>query len=475
MASIDTQSFNARAGLVLKPLPNNALQTSAACRLGGHPNLPDGLEWPHVNGTPFHFFAQIDLGLLPRENGSETSMPEMPSHGTIFVFLCLEYCMSDVDPVILYTDHSLDGVPERMPPENTAHLLNNDLELSGMVHEDGVSEAGTSFRVQNVDVLPFNSYPSGWPIWGDWDGRQEAELEQLLGRLPSLPDPHLPPEGIDAPWMSALPERYQKNRMLAKATLNWEDLFDWAKESYMELLSLLRGAAKENGPQNINPSARPYVEELDALWEQANWTHHKYHFWLLYFQVFLSPGADYPIDYRFRHFMEIAQGCRGKVPKRVRQNFIQVIQDLEQAAQKDEMLALQPIDLPEYAHIRAKDLADAVANALRVLQPQRTGPVPRRALPKNWDEYVVHKTTLPDVVERGFRGAGMGIIPLQMFGYGYLLQDAAWKHRDDVLLLQIGDGFGTPLTTVELIQVWISPANLTAGRFDKIYATWEAT
>ncbi|OJI95159.1 hypothetical protein LY10_04126 [Planktotalea frisia] len=44
MASIDTQSFNARAGLVLKPLPNNALQTSAACRLGGHPNLPDGLE-----------------------------------------------------------------------------------------------------------------------------------------------------------------------------------------------------------------------------------------------------------------------------------------------------------------------------------------------------------------------------------------------------------------------------------------------
>ncbi|KAA0913859.1 DUF1963 domain-containing protein [Aquicoccus porphyridii] len=467
-----------RTGLILKPLPDRAEPFNTAYRIGGAPNLPEGLSWPMPHGTPYHFFAQVDLALLRQNCPAGTELPDMPETGTLFIFLCLEHWMDDPQPVILYTQEPLESVPERAPPENLAHLLDNDTALAGLVHEEGVSEDGKLLRRQNVDVLPFTSFPDGWLKDDELSQRQMDELETLLGRLTPLPDPHAPPEGVEAPWMSELPLRFRQDTKLAKAHLDWEMLFDWSKEIYMGLLDLIRDKLRDNVPQNMPPQRRPGIDEINELWERANWEHHKYQFWLLYLQVFLNPDSDYPFDFRLRHFMEISQMCRGKVPARVRRNFCALIADIEQAANDGTMVHLEPVALPEYAAIAAEDLAEVARKALAVLKPRRTGPEPRRPAPANWDEYVIRETTLPERTKNNYNLAGTGIIPLQMFGFGYLLQSAAYENQDKELLLQVGDPFGTPLSFANhgaVIQIWITSHDLKAGQFDSATATWEFT
>lgn len=170
--------------------------------------------------------------------------------------------------------------------------------------------------------------------------------------------------------------------------------------------------------------------------------------------------------------------CRGKVPARVRRNFCALIADIEQAANDGAVVHLEPVPVPEYAAISAEDLAEVARKALAVLKPNRTGPAPQRPAPATWDEHVIRETTLPERTKSNYNLAGAGIIPLQMFGYGYLLQKAAFANRHNELLLQIGDGFGTPFSFASygsVLQIWITSDNLKTGQFDKVTATWEST
>ncbi|NNE87530.1 MAG: DUF1963 domain-containing protein [Silicimonas sp.] len=57
---------------------------------GGAPQLPPTTDWPiNSEGRPMHFFAQFDLGALPRsmEQADQTfEMPKFPTSGTLFIF-----------------------------------------------------------------------------------------------------------------------------------------------------------------------------------------------------------------------------------------------------------------------------------------------------------------------------------------------------------------------------------------------------
>jgi len=37
-------------------------------RIGGFPDLPDGVEWPRRKGLPLHFLMQIELDALPHSS-----------------------------------------------------------------------------------------------------------------------------------------------------------------------------------------------------------------------------------------------------------------------------------------------------------------------------------------------------------------------------------------------------------------------
>ena len=466
-----------RPGLILKPLPDDTSAKDPLCCLGGAPNLPADLDWPEAGGKPMHFFAQIDLGRLPRHDTSGAAMPDFPAQGTIFIFLGLQEWYDDHQPEVLYSPDAMFAHPERALPDTLANLL-EDTESGHLLVDGGLSACGRMFRRQSVEVLPFASHRDGWSMTSDFGDTQMRELEQLLGRLEPLPDPHTPPEGVDAPWVKDLPARYHGTK-LAKADLFWEDLFEWAKDTYMAQLSLVKDVYRRSGPQDIYPNDRPGVAEVEELWDDLNWTYNDYAFWWLYLQVYGFPGSDYPIDYRLRHFIEVSQRCRGKVPKPVRRGFCSIFVDLEAASAAGETLTCQPLDTLPKAEISAQELADdAFGEFLSWMAPQRTGPEPERPHPKTWDDYVERSTMMPEIRRNRFGLSEPGIVPLQMFGYGYNLQNAAVEHIDDVLLLQLGDAFGTAIDFSgqgAVLQLWVSPEDLAAGRFYAVTATLECT
>jgi uncharacterized protein YwqG len=51
-------------------------------RLGGLPNLPEGFEWPHRNGSAMSFVAQLDL----EELSAFRDVTRLPSAGCLFFF-----------------------------------------------------------------------------------------------------------------------------------------------------------------------------------------------------------------------------------------------------------------------------------------------------------------------------------------------------------------------------------------------------
>ena len=460
-----------RPAILLKPRPSTDGSDGYAMRLGGLPRLPADIPWPHKHGTAYHFFGQINLACVHRATLDEAQLPRMPDNGTLFIFLGLQNLYSEMPPVFIHVGDALDDIPERTVPDDLVHMLDDNYELAGGIDERAVASDGKTFVVQDVDALPYRSFQAAW---NGTSAEAETELERLLGRIPSLPDPHAPPEGVTAPWLSQLPARYHSLK-LAKTRLDWDDLFYWCKAAYLDVLDAVEDQLKARGSQDIPPSRRPGVEEISAYWVKVNWTKHKYQFWLFYPEVFLSPGDSHPIDFRLRHYMEISQRCRGKVPNRVLRNFSAIIADLEAAAERGAMLELGLEDIPQPCTLAAGDVANALYKATDVLEPVRTGPEPVRSVPTTWEEYVVNATKLPPIERNNFQVAGSSLIPMQMFGYGYLLQHAAMERSDKVLLFQLGDPFGTAITNDQLLQVWINQDDLANARFDAIEATWEST
>jgi len=57
-------------------------RAGAGSKLGGSPNLPDGVEWPSWKGRSLAFLAQVDLSELPRP----IAMEDWPSEGVLYFF-----------------------------------------------------------------------------------------------------------------------------------------------------------------------------------------------------------------------------------------------------------------------------------------------------------------------------------------------------------------------------------------------------
>ena len=111
--------------LVLQRFYPPAAFPKVRSRLGGLPQLPDGLQWPvgesYGTQAPMHFLAQIDCAELPRVD------PDMPAQGLLFFF-----AMNDEEQIwdtdepqqrvrVLYApevaaDQPVRALPEGMPP-----------------------------------------------------------------------------------------------------------------------------------------------------------------------------------------------------------------------------------------------------------------------------------------------------------------------------------------------------------------------
>lgn len=62
----------------------------------------------------------------------------------------------------------------------------------------------------------------------------------------------------------------------------------------------------------------------------------------------------------------------------------------------------------------------------------------------------------------------------QILGHGKSWQNAPYEHRNDVLLLQLGNGHSEWLPVGVFLHLWISPADLAARQFDRVQPTLES-
>ena len=108
------------------------------------------------------------------------------------------------------------------------------------------------------------------------------------------------------------------------------------------------------------------------------------------------------------------------------------------------------------------------------LNDRHKRPSPRSS--GKWDAYVHRSTQIkPDAKEVRYT-QGSDMQPFQFFGHGDNVQNAALEQRGKIMLLQIGNNFGTPVTMPDIvIQMWIDPEDLAMGQFDNVVWTQDCS
>jgi alpha-tubulin suppressor-like RCC1 family protein len=83
-----------------------------ASKLGGHPDLPPDTPWPHLDGRPMAFVAQVRLDELPQlENGV------LPAHGLLSFFCALNALGDNAAGRVIYTNAATHLVRAKAPAE----------------------------------------------------------------------------------------------------------------------------------------------------------------------------------------------------------------------------------------------------------------------------------------------------------------------------------------------------------------------
>ena len=106
--------FSTSSIMLHRPYPPTQFP-AVRSRLGGLPQLPEGVEWPRKKGegepTPLHFLAQIDCAEMPRIDYG------LPTQGMLFFFAddADEQLWEDGEPNELYRVVYAPKVPEDQP------------------------------------------------------------------------------------------------------------------------------------------------------------------------------------------------------------------------------------------------------------------------------------------------------------------------------------------------------------------------
>lgn len=477
--------------IVLKPLSTIDATACEPIRLGGLPQLPPEIDWPRSKHGPLHFFAQIDLARLPRQvetAGHVAAMPDFPSAGSVFVFLPLnsDRIYEEPSAVVRYTTADVSELPERELPKDIPSLAASD-----HVHPDGIAPCKTKLIRQFAIPLPYLSARAENPLWrnlqrGDPDtdlsardaahALQEASLASVLGPPPVSAKPGkrahlLPPQSYFGKHNIPEPERF---------LWSWELIFRWSKEFLRLCLNetlqeLYRYRDLEPERDDIRSIIRAFRSKRTAVKKRThtpkggalplNW---------IMRMIRNGPRRRQSFDVQATGWLKVSSNARGFVPEWVKHRFVILLREILNATtQEDAVSDLQMLagfkgQLWVNHHNVAGQAITAFENALAKMGPRAIHPKSKEQL---WLERLIQQTTIPTQPTGGNFGGGN--MPLQMFGAGFLMQSAAVDHAQDVLLLQIGDPFGIALNLSALVQIWIHPADLGHGDFNRIVATVE--
>ena len=446
--------------LIWMPLTDAEATGQEPIRIGGRPNLPERIDWPGDN-APLHFYAQIDLSALP-DRVEGLSLPDMPRTGWLFIFLPLGKwdLWEGEPPVLIHVPEDVRDLPECALPDDLPEIA-NDAVMPG-----AVLDGGTCLRPQYAQIKGYLSEPVLAPI-------HHADLPEIDNPKPlaSVLRQPVAPEPRD--WVeAALPDSLRSLYGLTEADLDWQRINDLTNTMFTavaegvwqtleEASDLDRGAfeARWGGEvEAFQASAWHYLREDKSQPLYKQWMRMKW----------MRPTVGGPLDLALIGWMGISAFARGRPSKDELTEWLDLIAHMANPEGADHQVTSE-----EFPDIRAPVLSEIVHRLWFNLDPDRY------AVP-SWDEAVIEGTTAPKAADVGFRLAGAGRIPLQMFGMGYCLQNAAWDRAEngDMLLLQIGDAFGSHLAPARmggLWQIWITQDDLSAGRFDEVELTAEST
>jgi uncharacterized protein YwqG len=138
-------------------------------KLGGLPNLPDNVEWPHGHEhfgfkrgrIPLHFMAQIDCAELPRIDAA------LPASGMLFFFANIDDAAdwmehpADHYRRVVYVPHVAAGQPLRQPPPGLPVF--GTASLAGRGYVGNPYPLGYGFGHQPDDPLTGKIYFE-WPV-----------------------------------------------------------------------------------------------------------------------------------------------------------------------------------------------------------------------------------------------------------------------------------------------------------------------
>lgn len=429
---------------------------------GGAPQLPKAIDWPEAPSGLLHFFAQVDLASLPRsmeQAGQTFNMPAFPESGTLFIFLPL---FGDeifrTGAVVLFVPEGVDGLPERLPPEDIPGI-----DSDYYVDMEHVMPCETMLNRQYGTASPYLSYRAENPLWRNMErphNQQEVYERDLAyaAQMKSLGieyDVPLPdPEAVSEPIFEDIPSWFQGSFERGVFQWTWEYIFEFAKRALAKChdlpVQVIEDYNDDPGPRYLKfidkmkrLKREVLAERLDgksSWWQRTAGDH--------------APSTNIRTDVQFKRWMHYARHSQhGPMTEADKQAFVAMLQKIEHDADTD---------------------AEANLAALARVGHDYQG----------WDVYRICKDAFKDIAhERSDLHPGRHAEPqfnfgdtdtrqLQMFGLGYVLQSAPIDHEDKVLLLQLSNACGVNYGDVDMIlQVWITHEDLAAGRFDRAIST----
>ena len=171
---IDGHLLRARKlAAILLRTPQQTDEGMPGCYFGGRPTLPPHIDWPTyksgvpgLDPVPLHFILQINLKYLPRA----LDFPEMPNHGTIFVFVEPMFApqefkrgpsllQKDAATIIYVADDVNECEPRKAPPiPDINDKLENGKTVKDYVCYSYFHMRNSTAAVQLADGL------AHWPI-----------------------------------------------------------------------------------------------------------------------------------------------------------------------------------------------------------------------------------------------------------------------------------------------------------------------
>ena len=146
--------YGAPAIALIRPYPPHRAPAGRT-RVGGLPDLPEGISWPRsAEGTPFHFLAQIDFAELPRIGGRGGEA--LPRSGTLLFFLRYddELLLDEGDSHRLVFDPSSSG-RRTAPPADLAPVDNHWKRTFALDGEGGPNTLPVwAWRAVAIETMP---------------------------------------------------------------------------------------------------------------------------------------------------------------------------------------------------------------------------------------------------------------------------------------------------------------------------------